>query len=81
MESLSTSEWGLFTAMSNIQQMFQSSSARETHNYLHFLLFHSYQLVDYHIQVQVAGNHLSLAVAIYGQKWAAVEGESVLAAQ
>lgn len=66
--------------MSDIQQMFHSSSARETHDYLHFLWFHNHQLVDYHIQVQVVANHLSLAVAINGQKWTAVEEESLLGA-
>lgn len=67
--------------MSDIQQMFHSFSAKETHDYLHFLWFHNHQLVDYHIEVQVVGNNLSLAVAFYGQTWKAVEGESVFAAQ
>lgn len=63
--------------MADIQQMFHSFSARKTHDYLHFLWFHNHQLVDYHIQVQVVGNNLSLAEAFYGQKWKAVEEESV----
>ena len=66
--------------MTDIQQMFHSFLVREDHrDYLRFLWFHNHQLddevVEYRMKVHVFGNCPSPAVAIYGLKRTAMEGE------
>lgn len=68
-------------AMTDIQQMFHSFLVREDHrDFLRFLWFRNHQLddeiVEYRMKVHVFGNCPSPAVAIYGLKRTAMEGES-----
>lgn len=66
--------------MTDIQQMFHSFLVREDHrDHLRFLWFRNHQLDDkvleYRMRVHVFGNCPSPAVAIYGLKRTAMEGE------
>ncbi|XP_034060527.1 uncharacterized protein LOC117538732 [Gymnodraco acuticeps] len=66
--------------MSDIQQMFHSFLVRQDHrDYLRFLWFRDHQLdnevMEFRIKVHVFGNCPSPAVAIYGLKRTAMEGE------
>ncbi|KAL1277360.1 hypothetical protein QQF64_024033 [Cirrhinus molitorella] len=67
--------------MTDIQQMLNCFLVREDHNdYLCFLWFRNHQLdgeiVEYRMRVHVFGNCPSPAVAIYGLKRTAIEGEN-----
>ena len=69
-----------FAVMADVQQMFHSFMVKEEHrDYLRFLWFKDHQLdgdiVEYRMKVHVFGNCPSPAVAIYGMKRTAVEGE------
>lgn len=66
--------------MTDIQKMFHGFLVREDHcDYLRFLWFHNHQLddeiVEYRMRVHVFGNCPSPAVAMYGLKRTAIEGE------
>lgn len=66
--------------MSDIQQMFQSFLVREYHrNYLWFICFLDYNLdskvMECHMKVNVFGNCPWPAMAIYGMKRTASEGD------
>ncbi|XP_030582792.1 uncharacterized protein LOC115778696 [Archocentrus centrarchus] len=69
-----------FAVMADIQQMFHSFLVKEEHrDYLRFLWFHEHNLdgdiVEFRMKVHVFGNCPSPAVAIYGLKRTAMEGE------
>ncbi|XP_073714235.1 uncharacterized protein [Misgurnus anguillicaudatus] len=70
----------------DIQQMFHSFLVKEDHrDYLRFLWFRNHQLdgeiMEYRMRVHVFGNCPSPAVAIYGLKRTAMEGERQFGAE